>query len=113
MLLVDLVILFTIVLIVVLVVTGAYGLWVRVPFVPTPSHVADAMVAAARLRGDERVYDLGAGDGTILIHAKRAHPGISAIGVEIVPTVWLWGRWKIWRAKTPITFLRKNVMQMN
>ena len=113
MLAVDLVIVCTALLIVILAVTGVYGLFVRVPFVPTPASVARAMVDAARLRGDERVYDLGAGDGTILIQAKRAHPAIMATGVELVPTVWLLGRLKIWRSRLDVSFLRKNVMDID
>jgi trans-aconitate methyltransferase len=67
----------------------------RCPFVPTSRAAARAMVAAARLSGTERVYDLGAGDGAVLIQAKRRHPGITAIGIEKVITVWWLGKLRI------------------
>ena len=34
----------------------------RVPYVPTPRKVVQAMVGMAGLKGGETVYDLGAGD---------------------------------------------------
>lgn len=113
MLVVDIVIVSTILLVAALVVTGVYSFILRVPFVPTPRVVAQAMVHCARLKGDERVYDLGAGDGTILINAKRMHPGISAVGVELVPTVWMLGRFKIWCSGKAVRFLRKNAMDVD
>lgn len=63
----------------------------KVPFVPTSGWIGREMVKAAALQSGERVYDLGAGDGRILMMAKKLHPGITAIGCEIVPTVWLTG----------------------
>ncbi|TSC58384.1 MAG: putative RNA methylase [Candidatus Peregrinibacteria bacterium Greene0416_19] len=74
-----------------MVVTAILHLWLRVPYVPTPRAVARRMVKAAGLKGHERVYDLGAGDGRILIEAKRMYPGIDATGCELVPTIWLLG----------------------
>ncbi len=53
------------------------------PDVPAPSHVVDMMLDMARLKAGETLYDLGSGDGRILIAAaeRKAH----AIGVEINP----------------------------
>ncbi len=71
----------------------------RCPFVPTSRRTAREMVRFARLKGTERVYDLGAGDGAVLIEAKRAHPGVTAIGIErVITVVWLgWLRIKLSR----------------
>ncbi len=73
--------------------TCVYHLLVlRCPFVPTTRKTAREMVRFARLSGTERVYDLGAGDGAVLIEAKRQHPGLTAIGIETVITV-VWLGW--------------------
>lgn len=74
-----------------LVVTVFYTLIIRVPFIPTPRHIAKAMIELVLWKGDEILIDLGAGDGSLLVAAKKAHPNITAIGVEIVPTVWGYG----------------------
>ena len=105
---VDLVIIGVLLLIVVLVVTVIYGLIVRVPYVPTPIPVARAMVDLARLRGNERVFDLGAGNARILIEAKKKFPSLIATGIELAPTVWLLGRFKIFLSRQNIQFLRRN-----
>ncbi|MFH1444451.1 MAG: hypothetical protein ABIG34_03605 [Candidatus Peregrinibacteria bacterium] len=86
------------------IVTALGNIFVGVPFVPTSKQVSEEMIRFADLRGDETVYDLGAGDGRILITAKRLHPGIRAIGWEYVPTVWLLGKLRIWWSGQKITF---------
>lgn len=68
------------------------------------------MVRLAELKGTETVYDLGAGDGRILIAAKRMHPGIRAVGIEYVPSVWLLGKLRIWFSRTKVTLLRGNAL---
>lgn len=83
--------LFCVFLLVALVLTVCHHAILGVPYVPTPRHVAQAMVELAHLQGDEVVLDLGAGDGRVLRTAKRMFPGITALGYEIVPTVWFFG----------------------
>lgn len=78
-------------LVVVFVFTVCHHALIGVPYVPTPRHVAQMMVELASLRGDEVVFDLGAGDGRVLRTAKRMFPNTTAIGYEIVPTVWFFG----------------------
>jgi len=39
------------------------------PFVPTPQEVVEKMLQVAGVKKDEMVYDLGCGDGRILITA--------------------------------------------
>lgn len=81
----------TALLILIIVVTVVYWLIGGVPYVPTPKFVARAMVDLARFSGSEKVIDIGAGNGRLLVEAKRKHPSIEATGVEISPTVWLLG----------------------
>lgn len=52
------------------------------PSVPTPPNVVDRMLEAARLKPGETVFDLGSGDGRVLIAAASKF-GAKAVGVEI------------------------------
>jgi SAM-dependent methyltransferase len=53
-------------------------------FAATPQPVADAMLKLARVTPDDVVYDLGSGDGRIVILAAQKY-GARAVGVEINP----------------------------
>ncbi|RLE68770.1 MAG: SAM-dependent methyltransferase [Thermoprotei archaeon] len=53
-----------------------------VPFVPTPEIVIHEMLKLAELKPGEILYDLGCGDGRILMIAAKEF-GAKAIGVEI------------------------------
>jgi protein-L-isoaspartate O-methyltransferase len=55
-------------------------------FVPTSSHVADAMLRLAHVTENDVVYDLGSGDGRIVIAAARTY-GARAVGVELDPAL--------------------------
>jgi SAM-dependent methyltransferase len=51
-------------------------------FAPTPHRVADAMLQLARVTRNDVVYDLGSGDGRILVIAAQKY-GAQGVGVEI------------------------------
>jgi protein-L-isoaspartate O-methyltransferase len=53
------------------------------PYVASPSRVVDMMLDMARVKPGDVVYDLGSGDGRILIAA--ASRGVQAVGVELNP----------------------------
>ncbi|MDP7975137.1 MAG: SAM-dependent methyltransferase [Thermoprotei archaeon] len=55
-----------------------------VPFVPTPEPVVRRMLELADVKKGTVVYDLGAGDGRILIIAAKDF-GATAVGVEAHP----------------------------
>lgn len=55
---------------------------VDVPFVSTPEHVVRRMLELANVGPNDVVYDLGAGDGRIIVMAAREF-GAKAVGVEI------------------------------
>jgi cyclopropane fatty-acyl-phospholipid synthase-like methyltransferase len=55
-----------------------------VAYVPTPKLIVRSMLELASLRRGETLFDLGAGDGRIIIEAARQF-GACAIGVEIDP----------------------------
>ena len=93
--------------------TAVGNLLIAVPFVPASRRAAEEMVRFAGLKGDENIYDLGAGDGRILIAAKRLHPRVRATGIEYVPSVWLMGKLRIWFSRLRITFLRGDAMKLS
>jgi SAM-dependent methyltransferase len=52
------------------------------PFDPTPHEVVERMLALARVKKGDVVYDLGSGDGRILIAAAKKY-GVHGVGYEI------------------------------
>jgi precorrin-6B methylase 2 len=55
-----------------------------VPFVPTPQDVVEGMLELAQVHKGDVVYDLGSGDGRIVITAAKKY-GARAVGFEIDP----------------------------
>lgn len=58
-----------------------------VPFVPTPQDVVEKMLELAKVTPDDVVYDLGSGDGRIVITAAQKF-GARAVGVELNPDLY-------------------------
>ncbi len=56
------------------------------PYVASPVRVVDRMLELANIKPGETVYDLGCGDGRILIAAVEKYKA-KAVGVEIAPKV--------------------------
>jgi SAM-dependent methyltransferase len=52
-----------------------------VPFVPTPQEVVDKMIELAGVKEGDVVYDLGSGDGRIVITAAKK--GARAVGFDV------------------------------
>ena len=55
-----------------------------VPYVPTPQAVVDRMLELAQVKKGDIVYDLGSGDGRIVVTAAKKY-GVHAVGFEIDP----------------------------
>ena len=55
-----------------------------VVFVPTPNEVVAKMLELARVTANDTVYDLGCGDGRIVITAAQQY-GARGVGVDIDP----------------------------
>jgi precorrin-6B methylase 2 len=55
-----------------------------VPFVPTPQEVVEGMLELAQAKKGDVVYDLGSGDGRIVITAAKKYEA-RAVGFEIDP----------------------------
>ena len=56
------------------------------PYVASPAKVVDRMLELANIRPGETVYDLGCGDGRILIEAAQRYKA-KAVGIEISPKI--------------------------
>jgi hypothetical protein len=67
-------------------------------FVATPQDVVDKMIELAKITKDDLVYDLGSGDGRIVLTASRNH-GCKSVGFEINPGLVWESRFKIKQAK--------------
>lgn len=55
-----------------------------VVYVPTPQTVVDKMLELAEVKAGDVVYDLGCGDGRIVVTAAKKY-GVKAIGYDIDP----------------------------
>ena len=55
-----------------------------VVYVPTPQEVVDEMLALAKVTKDDVIYDLGSGDGRIVITAAQKF-GVRGVGIDINP----------------------------
>jgi cyclopropane fatty-acyl-phospholipid synthase-like methyltransferase len=54
----------------------------EIPYVPTPMEVIDRMLEMAEVGKDDVVYDLGSGDGRIVIRAAKKF-GVRGVGIEM------------------------------
>jgi SAM-dependent methyltransferase len=61
------------------------------PFVPTPWVILDEMLKLADIRPDDTVYDLGSGDGRLVIAAAERH-GARGVGIERHPDLVVYSR---------------------
>lgn len=61
-----------------------YGNTPHICWVPTPRPVVNQMLKLARIKNDDLVYDLGCGDGRIVIMAARKYKA-RAVGFDIDP----------------------------
>jgi len=55
-------------------------------YVPTPQAVVDAMLKLAEVKSTDVVYDLGSGDGRIVITAAKTY-GARGVGIELDPAL--------------------------
>ncbi|GBE92289.1 SAM-dependent methyltransferase [Nostoc cycadae] len=55
-----------------------------VPYVPTPQPVVDAMLQVAKVGKNDVLYDLGSGDGRIVVTAAQKY-GTRGVGIDINP----------------------------
>jgi trans-aconitate methyltransferase len=56
-----------------------------VPYVPTPQPVVDKMLDMANVKKGDVVYDLGCGDGRIVITAVKERGAARGVGIDLNP----------------------------
>jgi SAM-dependent methyltransferase len=79
-------------------------------WVPSDLAVVNEMLSLAGVRGDDVVYDLGCGDGRIVIEAARRF-GARAVGVDLDPKLVREARRNAERARVTdrVTFLEQDL----
>jgi 2-polyprenyl-3-methyl-5-hydroxy-6-metoxy-1,4-benzoquinol methylase len=65
-----------------------------VVWIPTPDGLIDKMLTAAKVTDQDRLFDLGAGDGIIAITAARKY-GAQSVGIEYNPDMAQFARRKV------------------
>jgi SAM-dependent methyltransferase len=63
---------------------SSVALWTagEVPFVRSAPEVIERMLEVARVKPGDVIYDIGSGDGAILIYAAKKY-GVKGVGIEI------------------------------
>jgi SAM-dependent methyltransferase len=56
-----------------------------VPYVPTPQPVVEAMLKLAAVKAGDVVYDLGCGDGRIVVTAVKDFKAKRGVGIDLDP----------------------------
>lgn len=79
------------------------------PFVPSSNTSVSAMIKLANIRAGQTVYDVGSGDGRVLLAAARL--GAKAMGIEINPYLVWYTRFRaLWTPyKGKVTVLWQNL----
>lgn len=81
-----------IVLSILLIIFGLSISWTNyrgAPWFPTPMSLVHKMLSLAEVGAEDLVYDLGCGDGRLIVTAARRY-GARAVGIEIDPLRYLW-----------------------
>jgi SAM-dependent methyltransferase len=83
-------------------------------FVPTPTEVVERMLELAEVGKDDVVYDLGSGDGRIVILAARRY-GARGVGIEIDPRLVELSERNARRARVEhlVTFRRQDALTVD
>ena len=87
-------------------------IFLDVPYVPTPSRIVKKMLQIAKVTADDVLYDLGCGDGRLVITAAK-EMGARGVGVDMNPTRIRESRENALRAqvKDRVTFLEQDLFK--
>ncbi len=90
--------------------SGIFG----APWVPTPKKRVRAMLEFAEVNSDDILYDLGSGDGRVIVMASKEF-GATSIGIELDPLRLMWSRFSIRRHKLgmKVRVIRANFFKVN
>jgi hypothetical protein len=105
----DAVIIILTTLIIALVITILWTDLVGAPWVPTPMKRVHYMLTLAEVGPDDLIYDLGCGDGRLVITAARQYAA-RAVGIEIDPLRYVWCRLMVtlWGVQERVTIIYGN-----
>lgn len=79
----------------------------KVPFISTPKKVQEKMLELAKIKPNDKVYELGCGSGRLLILADKKYQA-QALGFEISPWPYFLARLNIFLKKSQAKVLFKN-----
>jgi len=84
------------------------------PYVPTPQPVVDAMLKLAKVTKNDVIYDLGSGDGRIIITAARNY-GATGVGIDIDPKLIKRAKKNARKAKVSdsVKFIKGDLFEMD
>lgn len=109
----DAIVIFVVpIVLVLLAYTVLVHIFFRIPYVPTRQRIVKKLIRVAQLKPHETVYDLGCGDGRLLIEARRKAK-INAVGFEIAPLVYLLAWVTKLLARSPISLKFQNLFKTN
>jgi SAM-dependent methyltransferase len=83
----EILVVLAVILLISIVWTNFYG----APWVPTSMKMVHTMLTIAEVGPDDLLYDLGCGDGRVIVTAARRY-GARAVGIEIDPLRYFWCR---------------------
>ncbi|MFW9851123.1 MAG: SAM-dependent methyltransferase [Candidatus Thorarchaeota archaeon] len=97
-----------------------FGIWivwsavVGAPWLPTPKKRVRAMLDIAKVGPQDVVYDLGSGDGRIIVMAAKDY-GANSVGIEIDPLRLYWSKLNIWRHRmgSKVKVIRGNFFKLD
>lgn len=83
-------------------------------FVPLPMATVDKILKLAKIKKNDILYDLGSGDGRIIIEAANKY-GIKAVGIEKSPILHWLARWNLKRHKISrqVSLIRGDFFKYN
>lgn len=83
------------VILVIFLVANTAGFFFGAPFAPTPKSKLEGLFTKLDLSNSDIIYDLGSGDGRVLLAAARR--GHQAVGFEINPVLCFWSWMHVWQ----------------
>lgn len=86
----------------------------EVPYIPTPMDVIDRRLQLTQTKPGDVVYDLGSGDGRIVIEAAKRY-GVRGVGIEINPDLVAKARSNAFREKMDkiVEFRARDALTVN
>jgi cyclopropane fatty-acyl-phospholipid synthase-like methyltransferase len=76
------------------------------PWVPTRKRDYQRVAAVVDIKPGERLVEAGCGDGRVAVYLARHFPEATVVGYELSVVLFLWARWRAWRAALPNLTIR-------